>query len=71
MCLILLPLLPLLLIPWKVVRIMFNANSVLVRVWFGAVLAGTYKYSQVPDLQNLRDEVGKKLIEIGYDIDNE
>lgn len=47
---------------------MFNQNSVLVRVWFSAVLAGTYKYSQVPDLSNLREEVGKKLIEIGYDI---
>lgn len=50
---------------------MFNANSMLVRVWLGAVLAGTYKYSQVPNLSNLRDEVGKKLIEIGYDIENE
>ncbi|URN85889.1 hypothetical protein [Acetobacterium wieringae] len=50
---------------------MFNANSMLVRVWFGAVLAGTYKYGQVPNLSNLRDEVGKKLIEIGYDIENE
>lgn len=50
---------------------MFNANSVIVKVWFSAVLAGTYKYSQVPNLSNLRDEVGKKLIEIGYDIENE
>jgi hypothetical protein len=50
---------------------MFNENSVLVKVWFCAVLAGTYKYNQVPNLSNLRDEVGKKLIAIGYDIENE
>lgn len=50
---------------------MFNANSVIVKVWFSAVLAGAYKYSQVPNLSNLRDEVGKKLIEVGYDIENE
>lgn len=47
---------------------MFNENSILVRVWFGAVLAETYTYPQVPNLSNLRDEVGKKLVEIGYDI---
>ena len=47
---------------------MFHANSQLVKIWFSAVLAGTYKYSQVPNLSNLREEVGKKLIEIGYDI---
>lgn len=40
----------------------------LTRVWFGAVMTGTYPYSQVPDLSNLREEVGKKLTEIGYDI---
>lgn len=50
---------------------MFNQNSMLVRVWFGAVLAGTYPYSMVPNLSNLRDEVGKKLIEIGYNIEDE
>lgn len=50
---------------------MFNENSMLVRTWFGAVLAGTYPYSMVPNLSNLREEVGKKLIEIGYDIENE
>lgn len=50
---------------------MFNADSVLVRVWFGAVMAGTYKFSQVPALSNMKEEVGKKLIEIGYDIENE
>ncbi len=50
---------------------MFNENSILVRVWFGAVLAGTYKFHQVPNLSNMKTEVGKKLIEIGYDIENE
>ncbi len=50
---------------------MFNENSMLVRVWFGAVLAGTYPFGMVPNLSNLKEEVGKKLIEIGYDIENE
>lgn len=50
---------------------MFNENSMVVRTWFSAVLSGTYKYSQVPNLSNLREEVGKKLIQIGYDIENE
>lgn len=50
---------------------MFNENSMLTRTWFGAVLAGTYPYSMVPNLSNLREEVGKKLTEIGYDIENE
>lgn len=50
---------------------MFNENSVIVQVWFTAVLGGAYKYSQVPNLSNLREEVGKKLIEVGYDITNE
>jgi len=53
------------------VRLLFNENSVLVRVWFGAVLAGTYKFKQVPALSNMKEEVGKKLVEIGYDIENE
>lgn len=47
---------------------MFNENSGLVKIWFGAVLNGTYKYQQVPALSNLRDEVGNKLTDIGYDI---
>lgn len=50
---------------------MFNQDSVLVRVWFGAVMAGTYKFSQVPNLSNMKEKVGKKLVEIGYDIENE
>lgn len=50
---------------------MFNENSVIVRVWFTAVLGGSYKYSQVPNLSNLREVVGQKLIELGYDIENE
>lgn len=47
---------------------MFNENSIVVKVWFSAVLAGAYQYSQVPNLLNLREEVGKKLTEIGYNI---
>lgn len=50
---------------------MFHANSQLVKIWFSAVMAGTYKYKDVPNLSNLREEVGKKLIEIGYDINEE
>lgn len=50
---------------------MFNENSIVVRTWFSAVLSGTYKYSQVPNLSNLREVVGRKLTEIGYDINNE
>ncbi|WP_274853282.1 hypothetical protein [Bacillus methanolicus] len=50
---------------------MFNENSVVVKVWFTAVLSGTYKYSQVPNLSNLREVVGEKLTAIGYDINNE
>lgn len=50
---------------------MFNENSVLVKVWFGAVLAGTYKYAEVPKLSNLREQVKLKLDEIGYDTENE
>ncbi len=61
----------LLLYLWRKVRLLFNENSVLVRVWFGAVLAGTYKFKQVPALSNMKEEVGKKLVEIGYDIENE
>lgn len=47
---------------------MFNENSGLVKIWFGAVLNDTYKYYQVPALSNLRVEVGNKLTDIGYDI---
>lgn len=50
---------------------MFNENSIVVRTWFSAVLSGTYKYSQVPKLSNLREVVGQKLTQIGYDINNE
>lgn len=50
---------------------MFNENSMLTRVWFGAVLAGTYPYSQVPNISNLREQVKLKLDEIGYDTENE
>lgn len=47
---------------------MFNQNSAIVKIWFTAVLVGTYKYKDVPNLSNLRTEVGNKLTEIGYDI---
>ncbi|MEK5215324.1 hypothetical protein [Psychrobacillus sp. FSL H8-0487] len=47
---------------------MFNENSVIVQVWFSAVLGGAYTYEKVPNLSNLRDEVGKKLTTMGYDI---
>ncbi|MEH6944768.1 hypothetical protein [Bacillus sp. JJ722] len=48
---------------------MFNENSIVVRVWFTAVLAGTYTFAQVPNLSNLRDVVGAKLTEFGYVIE--
>ena len=50
---------------------LFNENSMLVRTWFSVVLSGAYKFHQVPNLSNLREEVEKKLIEVGYDIENE
>lgn len=50
---------------------MFNENSMLVKIWFGAVLAGTYPFAQVPNLSNLREQVELKLVEIGYDTENE
>ena len=50
---------------------MFNENSAIVKIWFTAVLGGIYQYKDVPALLNLREEVGKKLVEIGYDIENE
>lgn len=50
---------------------MFNENSQLVKIWFSAVMAGAYQYKDVPNLSNLRAEVGKKLTEMGYDINNE
>lgn len=48
---------------------MFNENSIVVKVWFTAVMAGTYTYEQVPSLFNLREEVGKKLTQMGYNIE--
>lgn len=50
---------------------MFNANSGLVKLWFGAVMTGTYKYSDVPNLSNLREQVKVKVEEMGYDTENE
>jgi len=49
----------------------FNEDSIVVKVWFSAVMSGSYKYSQVPDLFNLREVVKKKLNEVGYDIEKE
>ncbi|WP_341877582.1 hypothetical protein [Defluviitalea saccharophila] len=47
---------------------MFTRDSGLVKIWFAAVLNGTYTYSQVPNLSNLREVVGEVLTEMGYDI---
>jgi hypothetical protein len=40
---------------------MFNEDSICVDVWCRAVVTGIFPYSEVPDLHNLREEVGKKL----------
>ncbi|MFT9848526.1 hypothetical protein [Aneurinibacillus sp. REN35] len=45
---------------------MFNEDSMLVKIWFSAVVSGTYRYDQVPNLSNLKEEVGKKLESMGY-----
>lgn len=50
---------------------MFNENSIVVKTWFTTVMAGVYKYKDVPNLSNLRDEVKKKLEQMGYDTENE
>lgn len=52
---------------------MFNKNSSLVKIWFGAVLnpESTYTYKDVPKLSNLREVVKEVLIEYGYDVDAE
>lgn len=50
---------------------MFDQDSRLVKIWVSLVLSGSYTYSQVPDLFNLRGEVEKKLIEIGYNTNQE
>ncbi|QKS71895.1 hypothetical protein FLK61_35090 [Paenalkalicoccus suaedae] len=47
---------------------MFNENSMLVRTWFSVVVSGAYTFEQVPVLFNLKDEVGKKLTVLGFDI---
>lgn len=44
----------------------FSENSIIVKIWFTAVATGTYTYEQVPNLFNLREEVGKKLDLMGY-----
>lgn len=52
---------------------MFNQNSGLVKIWFGAVLnpESPYLFKDVPKLSNLREEVEKQLIAYGYDTANE
>ena len=52
---------------------MFNKNSGLVKIWFGAVLNpdSKYMYKDVPDLSNLREVVGESLIDMGYDVTQE
>ena len=50
---------------------MFTENSIIVKTWFSAVLSGAYTYEQVPNLSNLREVVGQKLAEVGYDLNNE
>jgi len=50
---------------------MFNENSITVRTWYNAVMSGVYPYEMVPDLSNLREEVGKKLIQSGYEVEIE
>lgn len=47
---------------------MFTEKSYIVKVWYTAVLTGTYRYADVPDLSNLREQVGIKLTQTGYDI---
>ncbi|MBM7631086.1 hypothetical protein [Geomicrobium sediminis] len=46
---------------------MFNENSIIVRTWFTAVLANVYPFHMVPDLSNLKEVVGQKLTELGFD----
>ena len=51
----------------------FNKNSGLTKIWFGAVLNpdSKYLYKDVPDLSNLREVVGESLIDMGYDVTQE
>ena len=63
-------LLTVLLIIGRMIRL-FNKDSIVAKTWFSAVLGGVYKYKDVPNLLNLREEVGKLLVAMGYDIENE
>lgn len=47
---------------------MFNKNSGLVQLWSFAVLNGTYKYEQVPNLSNLKSQVDLVLTDMGYQV---
>lgn len=47
---------------------MFDEQSVIVEVWVKAVMGEAYTWEQVPNLSNLRSEVGKKLITLGFEI---
>lgn len=53
--------------------LIFNQNSGLVKIWFGAVMnpESSYKYVDVPNLSNLHTAVGEVLVENGYDIEND
>ena len=52
---------------------MFNKNSGLVKIWFGAVMnpESSYTYKDVPNLSNLRLVVKDVLTENGYDVNQE
>jgi len=53
--------------------LMFNKNSGLVKIWFGAVMnpESSYTYKDVPNLSNLRLVVKDVLTENGYDVNQE
>lgn len=52
---------------------MFNKNSGLVKIWFGAVMnpESSYTFKDVPNLSNLRAVVKEVLLENGYDVEQE
>lgn len=50
---------------------MFNQNSALVKAWWSGVMTGAYRYTDVPNLSNLRDQVKIKLEAAGYDVAQE
>ena len=44
----------------------FNQKSGLVNLWANVIIEGSYKYEQVPNLLNLRVEVKKMLVTLGF-----